>query len=411
MKKKSKHPTFFQPQQNVSKTPTKQNQLEDAALNRTKIIAICILLLLGGASLLLIYHFLQQQRTNLDKIQSPDSLNKLPLPTNPNTDCKIFMDDRYVFELQNTGREDWLPLIDKQIEQIRNLLPKSFNAARLNNILKQNIVEIEIVPQNDPRLVGQQKTAPQSRFIPSMDLANERHKILIVQDSDFSGPEIEKILSHSLHNLSTLTATLKRLGNPERLLTSRYMLLPFLSKNWEVDKDLRQKHTDCLAAALKEIEKFSKQHPDKMSTRYKKALESYQPFEFHQYIPTSSLEALMQVGESLNKKIKIKIDDVSLYIHDMNTYGSETSIHYTYAASNSIADKATAFLQEIKSFYQQVYHGPYKAVCTEEEQDMEFSSFIEEFPPSIKEVFFKEWCDYFSQYTQQEDYCSLKNTP
>lgn len=387
--------------------------------NQQLMYVLLILLLLGGASLFWLVNFRLTKSLALAPAKEPVFDNDSPTPGKLAqwvNNCKITMPERYLSELKGDGRAAWIPLVNKQIKQIRSVLSKKAKSVRYQKILQRNEFEIEIVPQNDPRLMGRQETAPEARFIPSVDLTQEKHKILIIQDTDFSDVEIENTLANELHHLCTLTATLEKITDTRQLPSSKSMLLPFLDDSWKVDPVLREKHANSIKAAEKNVNEFRQlllsnkksaffKEGEKRYQHYIQAFSDYQPAEFHQYVPRNGFETLTLVAESINNKLKVTFDDAVLYIHSFTHYGSETSIHYSYAASNKIADKANAFLRQFDSMRQQVYQGPYAQVSSEDEQDMEFSSFIDEFPQSIKNIFFSEWCDYFSSYTHERNYC------
>lgn len=271
--------------------------------------------------------------------------------------------------------------LEKEIAQIRALLSQAIHPKLLLDILLDSDFSIELIAPD----AGVSYYSPITRTVYIRSSTHESNKQKLA------------ILCNELHHVAVHFANLRRQGlfPPMKVLASMQIVSPFLHDSsqkadytWQVDLKSYHAHKAALEAGFERIknfknllDQFSLFNPNifldelgkKTLNKYLDAVRNYRPMFYKEY---SSLE--QNDGTTLDHNSK----------------------------SNNIRERATAFIMDMEKYKKLIYRGSYRNLPLSE-KELELSSFLQEVDPNILQVFFPEWCDYFSQYHQVENYCLI----
>ncbi len=77
-------------------------------------------------------------------------------------------------------------------------------------------------------------------------------------------------------------------------------------------------------------------------------------------------------------------------------------LRYSYLKSSAPRDRLKAFITDVKKFQKNMKG---YVLHDQDSKDAEFSSFLQEVDPTLLKKFFPEWCGYFSNYHDVDEFC------
>lgn len=252
--------------------------------------------------------------------------------------------------------------IDKKINQIRKMLPKSINNQRLIEILRSPDFAIVLVPETYS-LFADTTLKDKNGEANTANADAESNKIFIVFKPKHNDEKTRETLSNELHHASiNLVNALDEHG---RFLPSPETAVPFFNrKAGKLDQNLFEQVETALIEASKRI---------------------------------IDLSTLLDKND---KKEKLTSAEVGRWV----TYRKVFSGAGAQPKSNISRTLARKFIQDYLVYVQNLNSGIYQS-HNKEIKRAELLSFIEQLSPAIKNFFFKELCDYLSTYTDTADYC------
>lgn len=320
-------------------------------------------------------------------------------------------------ELESRGLGKLNQKYDKQAHMLRKLLPEVINQNALQEVLKEPNFSIELVPQNDVTLTANGQAEAEARFLAITN------KILIVADTDMHEEQALRTLRNEFHHAVVRSTNFqKKLGAGELAITRKNSFLaitPFVTADWEIDHALEKDHQLALDkgfARLAEFEKMLKMNErhlaffENKSTldNYIKVAALYNPTLHHLDLSLEEFEFFSKLFKELpGKKYSVEMNDGRIiYIQSIKAYADHVAINYNFLKSEAALDKAHALLVDLKDIIGGMADPVYDSY-NQQDKALELSSFIQEIEPKVLEVFFPEWCEYFSRYHHVENYCQL----
>lgn len=310
-------------------------------------------------------------------------------------------------ELRQHGRQATIQLIENQIKQIRELLPKVFHLNVLREILSDNTLKIILVPANDPELTNNGAAFPDAQYKP------RTNRILFCIDTDFTNIEVIRTLRNELHHALMRKKNAEKTEQKSLSENVAYTpLLPFLNN----DASINQKNKDLLNKAIEDgfrniarlefllnsnLSQGNKQELD----NYLSAFESYEPQVFRHEFPKAQFLELMKRAKPIGKHFLIQepgIPPMMIVAHV--TRGGETTMRYTTAASDSLVDKARSFIYDMQNERKNIQSGNYRHLPSYF-KTAEHCSSLHEIDGRVLKRFFPSWCRLISDYTNLEEVC------
>jgi len=348
-------------------------------------------------------HIIQKQE-KLEAIKT--SVKKLAAKTT------IFCKPKFLKELKTRGKtgELSIELINRQIKQIRRLLPAHFNPIALQRILSQTDFKIVLLAANDAELTMNGKVAPDARYLP------RSNRILICIDSDFTDKEVIQTLRNELHHALIRVTNRKLVLNKTQATDGYLALSPFL--NSQGKKDNRKVTTLAQTiregfAKIDELERLLKTKSSKLTSQqfrqralYLSAFTDYQPKLHRIEMPMSLALEFLANGKKLSDgNILLKAKDMPpLIFYPPIIRGNSAVMKYIKAKSSSLVDLAHSFILDLRDELDNSENGGY-ADLTREDKLLEFSSSLQEIDGRVLKRFFPSWCRYFEDYTELHPYC------
>lgn len=318
-------------------------------------------------------------------------------------------------ELTRNNQASVIRKYDKQADTIRSVLPQAINHKVLKGILKEENFGIELVPQNDIQLTHNGQEFPTAKYLPI------RNRVLVVADTDMTELEIIKTLRNELHHASVRNTNFKMPNNDQNKLQNGLVAIrPFLKTSWQTDDKLFSEHQFSTQSGFARVNRFkyllraqnksSSRFTDEQSkselNNYLKAITNYRPQIHHVEFPPHLEKVIKNKIKKLQSgKSYFETGNEILYIEAMHSYSNTLVIKYSHCKAATPRDLAEAFFKDVEG-YQDFKDTPYQKY-TDYDKALELSSFIQEIEPTVLQTFFHEWCEYFSNYHNVKNYCSL----
>lgn len=314
----------------------------------------------------------------------------------PSTDLQQLIQQAKIVcpEHYRNALPDWIAIIDRQIERIRSALPKSMNRDRLRKVLSDPSFTIQVVPVNDPDLSYGGKLSCEGQYSP------KTNTIRIKLNADFEESHLTKLLANEMHHASIRAVNTddgkQELAHPEALF-------PFFNRK-------AQKVDDLLLAKLKAAIKSAEKRINDLQSLLNKVeqgvkLKKSEKLKWEEYAQVfSNYKPFTRLEEVSLDLVPHLLRDESFNIEKVILDSSSAMIFFEFGPNKTLTDKIKIFIREYDIVLHGIYEGGYQEF-DKETKLMELLSSIEEFPPEIKKFFFKDMCDYLSEYTKTPDYC------
>ncbi len=274
-----------------------------------------------------------------------------------------------------------LTSLEREIRQIRALLSEAIHPKLLLDILHD--------PDFSIKLIARDGSGTQGYYSPI------ERTVYIRTNGRTSDEQALDTLRNELHHVAVHFSNLRRQGlfPPIKVLASMQIVSPFLRDasqmdTWQVDLESYNAHKAALDAGFERVKNF------KNLLNQSSLLN---PNTFADKLAKENLNKYLDAVKSY--RLKNPIEYLSLERMNEETLSD-------HSKSGNIKEKATAFIMQMERYKRQIYMGAYRYFPLSE-KELELSSYLQEIDPNILQVFFPEWCDYFSQYHQVENYCLI----
>lgn len=284
--------------------------------------------------------------------------------------------------------------VEMQIARVRSVLPETINPERLSKVLSDPSFSIEITPK-----VGL-PPAGKGQYIPVLNT------ILIRGDGLLTEGCLRTTLANELYHASVRARNREIVSG--NALTVDEMTYPFFSKNkaqkLEFDEsklnrvvkaiNFAKKRIDGLEELLFKAEAVWTENERIKWEEYQRAFSDYRQIEFCQEVPASYLN-----------------EDEFITIRSSEKGSSDASKFEasTWGDGKTSKEKMMSFWLEWQVFLYNIENLDVYKILPDKGKLNDLLSFIEEFPSGVKKFFFKELCDYLSEYMgTRGNYCEIK---
>ena len=375
--------------------------------SQEKALYATLLLLMFGLATSFIFYLTQDEgSTSLDNNKKP--IKKLGL-FQPKTKPFefVFCDPELLQFIQNYGPDvEALRLnIEEQLSFIRKVLSS-------NRTISPTIMEKIF---NDPSF-SIQITSAEALQGSAAKFISDTNTLYIAWQLQPNEAFILGALQNDLHSASVRYVNQPKLQG-KKFFDGKGMhqSLPCLDDKGTIDRELSKQLHDAIHVGDMRIRSFMalRQKSRNALSReerqllkiYELAMQNYTPF-FHEITvalvnaPTRNVYSASYLPSDLHI-----VKRTATFNAAMITLGGH------FSKDNTLSEKIKAFFSDTILGREKRYgrHGVYgRAKLSEEELDSEISSDIEQISPSVREVFYPEWCDYFTQYFSElttERYC------
>jgi hypothetical protein len=396
-------------EQNISLPPNTERR----RLSRT--YQILLFLIAASAGYLLIRSlskFLNPKTLTdmaIDNLPGRNMLSASPLPSPINISASSYLDRSELNDLLSKAKisysnnfrdrishDSWkklIPLLQKQVNKIRDLLPETLELGVLMPLLQDKEFSIEV--NSDMLLRGMDRNSPE---VPHGMYAPGLRKIFILQDPDLPPELLKQVMRNEFYHAYIHLVNLHKFQKlPTNILDQT---MPFMNIDGTIDRNAASRLEDATNKGLKRLHEFKKllaqsspMASNKLLERYMSAIKDYQPSIFQLQLPPH---------RDIRADYLIKRDDGTYIIGD-NTgfafklveYKDHLSLFYTFAESESPKHKASAFVMSVLEGMYNIdnnYEGHSYTKLTEK------ASSLYELPKSVLQVFFPEWLAYHDNY-------------
>jgi hypothetical protein len=293
----------------------------------------------------------------------------------------------------------WLKWADNEVQvqtmRMRSVLSATINHERLSKVLSNPNFSITLTPTAGlpPEVKG--------KYIP------ELNTILIEWHSALTEGCLRATLANELYHANVHARNLE-IANGKNL-TFDEMSYPFFNKNkaqkLEFDKSKLNRAAKAINIAKKRIDALGK-----LVYKDEATWTRNEQIEWEQYQQVFSDYRQIEICEELPSSYLDEKKFITIRSSEKGTTDNSRFVVFTMGDGKTIKEKMLSFWLEWQTFFNNIYkaHDIYKAL-PDKAQLNELLSYIEEFPAGVKKFFFKELCDYLSEYmATQANYCEIK---